>query len=59
VACNQKNLRFAALASGVDATREAVQLALVPYDTELTDFNNVMTMQRYLSLVNSQFKQPA
>jgi hypothetical protein len=54
VAYNQKNLRFAALASGVDATREAAQLALAPYNTELTDFNNVMTMQRYLSPITRE-----
>ena len=54
VAFDQERRRLAALQSAVEATREAVRLALVQYNTGLTDFNNVMTMQRYLFQLEDQ-----
>jgi len=48
VAYNNEHQRLAALRRATEATREGVRLALVQYDTGLTDYNNVMTMQRDL-----------
>jgi outer membrane protein TolC len=48
VAYNNEQQRLAALRYTVEATREGVRLAMVQYDTGLTDYNNVMTMQRDL-----------
>jgi multidrug efflux system outer membrane protein len=54
IAYNNEGQRLASLRSAVDATREAVQLTLVQYNTGLTDFNNVMGMQRYLFQLEDQ-----
>jgi NodT family efflux transporter outer membrane factor (OMF) lipoprotein len=54
VAYNNEHLRLTALRRATAATREGVQLALVQYDTGLTDYNNVMTMQRDLFQLEEQ-----
>jgi NodT family efflux transporter outer membrane factor (OMF) lipoprotein len=54
VAYNNEHQRLAALRSATDATREGVRLALIQYDTGLTDYNNVMTMQRDLFQLEEQ-----
>lgn len=48
VAYNNETQRLAALRAATEATREGARLALVQYDNGLTDYNNVMTMQRDL-----------
>jgi NodT family efflux transporter outer membrane factor (OMF) lipoprotein len=58
-AYNNEVQRLAALRTATDATRKGAHLALVQYDTGLTDYNNVMTMQRDLfqfqeALVNGE-----
>lgn len=54
VAYNNEHQRLAALRRATAATREGVRLALVQYDTGLTDYNNVMTMQRDLFQLQEQ-----
>lgn len=54
VAYNNEQDRLAALRRATEATREGVRLALVQYDTGLTDYNNVMTMQRDLFQLQEQ-----
>jgi NodT family efflux transporter outer membrane factor (OMF) lipoprotein len=54
VAYNNEHDRLAALRRATEATREGVRLALVQYDTGLTDYNNVMTMQRDLFQLQDQ-----
>ena len=54
VAYNNEQQRLAALRYTVEATREGVRLAMVQYDTGLTDYNNVMTMQRDLLQLQEQ-----
>jgi NodT family efflux transporter outer membrane factor (OMF) lipoprotein len=54
VAYNNEHDRLAALRRATEATREGVRLALVQYDTGLTDYNNVMTMQRDLFQLQEQ-----
>jgi len=58
-AYNNEGARLAALRTATDATREGARLAVVQYDAGLTDYNNVMTMQRDLfqfqeALVNGE-----
>jgi len=48
VAYNDERERLTALRAATAATREGARLALVQYDTGLTDYTDVMTMQRYL-----------
>lgn len=48
VAYNNERDRLSALREATAATQEGARLALVQYDTGLTDYNNVMTMQRDL-----------
>jgi outer membrane protein TolC len=47
-AYNNERERLAALRTATEATKEGARLAMVQYDTGLTDYNNVMTMQRDL-----------
>lgn len=54
VAYNNEHQRLAALRRATEATREGVRLALVQYDTGLTDYNNVMIMQRDLFQLEEQ-----
>lgn len=54
VAYNNEHQRLAALRRATNATREGVRLALIQYDTGLTDYNNVMTMQRDLFQLEEQ-----
>lgn len=54
VAYNNEHQRLAALRRATAATAEGVRLALVQYDTGLTDYNNVMTMQRDLFQLQEQ-----
>lgn len=54
VAYNNEHQRLAALRRATEATREGVRLALVQYGTGLTDYNNVMTMQRDLFQVEAE-----
>ena len=54
VAYNNEHERLAALRQATEATREGVRLAMVQYDTGLTDYNNVMTMQRDLFQLEEQ-----
>jgi NodT family efflux transporter outer membrane factor (OMF) lipoprotein len=54
VAYNNEHERLAALRRATAATREGVRLAMVQYDTGLTDYNNVMTMQRDLFQLQEQ-----
>jgi multidrug efflux system outer membrane protein len=54
-AFNQEQIRYEALQGAVDATDEAVELVLVRYNTGLTDFNNVMMMQRDLLELQDQW----
>mgnify|MGYP003674772985 CR=1 FL=1 len=54
VAYNNEFERLAALRRATTATREGVRLAMVQYDTGLTDYNNVMTMQRDLFQLQEQ-----
>jgi len=48
VAYNNERERLAALREAAAAAREGARLALVQYDTGLTDYTDVMTMQRDL-----------
>jgi NodT family efflux transporter outer membrane factor (OMF) lipoprotein len=48
LAYNLEHEKLAALRRAAQATLEGVRLAMVQYDTGLTDYNNVMTMQRDL-----------
>ena len=48
VAHKQEKIRRNWLLAAVAATREAVDLVVVQYETGLTDFNNVLTTQRSL-----------
>jgi outer membrane protein TolC len=59
VGYNNQQLRLAALGRAVVATREGVRLALVQYDTGLTDYNTVMIMQRDLFQLEEQFAASA
>lgn len=52
VANNQEQIRRNWLLAAVAATREAVDLVIVQYETGLTDFNNVLVTQK--SLFNQQ-----
>ena len=52
VAHNQEKIRRNWLLAAVAATKEAVDLVVVQYETGLTDFNNVLTTQK--SLFNQQ-----
>ena len=52
VAHNQEQIRRNWLLAAVAATREAVDLVIVQYETGLTDFNNVLVTQK--SLFNQQ-----
>jgi outer membrane protein TolC len=54
LAFNQEQIRLEALQSAVKATIEAVHLVLVQYNTGLTEFNNVMMMQRNLLQLQDQ-----
>lgn len=54
VAYNNEHERLSALRLATSATLEGVRLALVQYDTGLTDYNNVMTMQRDLFQLQEQ-----
>jgi outer membrane protein, multidrug efflux system len=54
VAYNNEHDKLAALRTATEATREGVRLALKQYDTGLTDYNNVMTMQRDLFRLQEQ-----
>ena len=54
LAFNQEQIRRQALQSAVEATTEAVDLVLVQYNTGLTEFNNVMMMQRDLLKLQDQ-----
>jgi outer membrane protein TolC len=54
LAYNQEQVRFEALQGAVEATREAVHLVLVQYNTGLTEFNNVMLMQGNLLRLQDQ-----
>jgi len=54
VAYNNEHDRLAALQRATAATRDGVRLAMVQYDTGLTDYNNVMTMQRDLFQLQEQ-----
>ncbi len=53
-AYNNEHARLAALRQATTATREGARLAMVQYDTGLTDYNNVMTMQRDLFQLQEQ-----
>ena len=48
VAYNNEHEKLAALRRATAATLDGVRLALMQYDTGLSDYNNVMTMQRDL-----------
>ena len=48
LAYNLEHEKLTALRRAAKATLEGVRLAMVQYDTGLTDYNNVMTMQRDL-----------
>ena len=52
VAHKQEKIRLNWLLAAVAATKEAVDLVVVQYETGLTDFNNVLTTQK--SLFNQQ-----
>jgi len=54
VAYNNEHDRLAALRRAEAATADGVRLAMVQYDTGLTDYNNVMTMQRDLFQLQEQ-----
>lgn len=54
VAYNNEHERLDALRRATTATVEGVRLALLQYDTGLTDYNNVMTMQRDLFQLQEQ-----
>ena len=54
VGYNNEQQRLLALRTATAATLEGVRLALVQYDTGLTDYNNVMTMQRDLFQLQEQ-----
>jgi outer membrane protein TolC len=54
LAYNQDQVRFEARQGAVEATREAVHLVLVQYNTGLTQFNNVMLMQGNLLRLQDQ-----
>ncbi len=53
-AYNNEHQKLAALRTATAATEEGVRLALTQYDTGLTDYNNVMTMQRDLFRLQEQ-----
>jgi NodT family efflux transporter outer membrane factor (OMF) lipoprotein len=54
VAYNNEQEKLAALRRATAATVEGVRLAMLQYDTGLTDYNNVMTMQRDLFQLQDQ-----
>jgi NodT family efflux transporter outer membrane factor (OMF) lipoprotein len=54
VAYNNEHEKLAALRRATEATGEGVRLAIKQYDTGLTDYNNVMTMQRDLFRLQEQ-----
>ena len=54
VAYNNEHEKLAALRRATAATVEGVRLAMVQYDTGLTNYNNVMTMQRDLFQLQDQ-----
>ena len=54
VAYNNEQEKLAALRRATEATLEGVRLAMVQYDTGLTNYNNVMTMQRDLFQLQDQ-----
>ena len=54
VAYNNEQEKLAALRRATEATMEGVRLAMVQYDTGLTNYNNVMTMQRDLFQLQDQ-----
>ena len=54
VAYNNEHEKLAALRRATAATLEGVRLAMVQYDTGLTNYNNVMTMQRDLFQLQDQ-----
>jgi NodT family efflux transporter outer membrane factor (OMF) lipoprotein len=53
-AYDQESQRASILKGAVVASREASRLAMVQYNNGLTEFNNVMTMQRYLFQLEDQ-----
>ncbi len=54
VAYNNEHDKLAALRRATAATLEGVRLAMIQYDTGLTGYNNVMTMQRDLFQLQDQ-----
>ena len=54
VAYNNEHEKLAALRRATAATQEGVRLAMVQYDTGLTDYSNVMIMQRDLFQLQEQ-----